>query len=89
MNKEEICRLSQLGLLGLGPDEAERFAREMEELLVLIEQVRTAAPLWEEEEGASLLALRADDVGPSMDRAALLEPAGAADREAFTVPRMV
>ena len=91
---EEVERIAHLARLSLTADERDLFARQLTAVLQYAEQLRevdtegvepTSHPL------ALSTPLRADDVRPSLPRAAALESAPAPDDDAglFKVPRVL
>lgn len=90
----QIARAARLARLALSAGELQIFAAQLPGILAYVDQIQAVdtagvEPLAHPHPGASVE--RADDVGPSLDREALLDSAPEAERAAglFTVPRVL
>lgn len=93
--RDEVQHLARLARLQLTPDELDRFARQLGDILAFAQQIQavdtSAITTTDPDDPLGADAMRDDDVTPSLAREAALADAPAADRGAglFKVPRVL
>lgn len=94
---EEVTRVAELANLELTADETPRMQRDLNAILDYVDQlneldttgVEPLAQVSELGEGVDAPALRADEVRPSLDRAAVMHQAPETNGEFFKVPKVI
>ena len=96
ISREEVLRLARLARLELSADEVELFTRQLGDILEFAHQVSAVdtssfEAVRLQPAGQSSACWRDDEPQPSLDRAAVLDLAPNADRNAglFIVPRVL
>lgn len=93
---EDVQRVAELAHLELGPGETEPMLRDLNAILDYVAELNeldtsNVVPLAQMSElaGDSIAALRADQLGPSLNRAVVMQQAPETDQAFFKVPKVI
>jgi aspartyl/glutamyl-tRNA(Asn/Gln) amidotransferase C subunit len=89
ITEEALLRLAARAQLSLGEGEAERFAAELDEMLLMLADLNGVAPCKGGADALTTASLRADTVGASLSRKDALANAPVQDGEYIAVPRVL
>jgi aspartyl-tRNA(Asn)/glutamyl-tRNA(Gln) amidotransferase subunit C len=92
LTQEEVLHVAELARLSLGPEEVERFTRQLNDILGYVEQLQEldtagVAPMSHVVPVDNVF--RDDKVQPGLDREQALKNAPAREEGAFLVPRVI
>jgi aspartyl-tRNA(Asn)/glutamyl-tRNA(Gln) amidotransferase subunit C len=94
IDRAQVRHVARLARLALSAEDEERFAAQLQNVLEYIERLQAVdvsgvEPLSFAGDAQGELALREDDVKPSLPREKVLAQAPQADEQAFLVPRIL
>ena len=94
IDRAQVRHVARLARLALSPEEEERFAAQLAHVLEYIERLQAidvegVEPLSFAGDAQAGIALREDEVRPSLPREKILAQAPEQDGQAFVVPRII
>jgi aspartyl-tRNA(Asn)/glutamyl-tRNA(Gln) amidotransferase subunit C len=94
IDRAQVRQVARLARLALSPDEEERFAAQLAQVLEYVERLQAVdvsgvEPLSFAGDAASSIPLREDATRPSLPREKVLAQAPQQDGQAFVVPRII
>lgn len=87
--KIDMMHIAKLARLKIGADEAEKFERQMQDIIGMVEQIPELTDNYADVDPAHPMELRADDIQPSTKREELLKNAPQVQAGCVVVPNIV
>lgn len=87
--KIDIMHIAKLARLKIGADEAEKFERQMQDIIGMVEQIPELADDYADVDPAHPMELRRDEIRPSTKREELLKNAPQVQAGCVVVPKTV